>query len=299
MLEVRVAPEEKAAFLEACRQVGRSASEVIRDAMRAYSGFGPMARLPRSGFMLVSAFIGASAGAYALIHLTRHPEDAPAAHAAIAQSEFREFDRNRDNLLHRSEYQAGFAEFRTLIELGPGNGRDNERVSALNHGFGMMDVNFFAIFHDSSRLSEACWAGAEARYLQRKDEFFAFWDADGDDVVSFAEFSLHRFERLRESFVQHDVNDDGVLTLADAEIEYNERMSRPVDPQQGVTFVHPEPAFAAACREDVGGWTTTDFGEVSTFSPTVESTWQSYAPFDANRDGRVTLQEYAVRNVVY
>jgi hypothetical protein len=69
MLEVRVAPEEKAAFLEACRQVGRSASEVIRDAMRAYSDFGPMARLPRSGFMLVSAFIGASAGAYALIHL--------------------------------------------------------------------------------------------------------------------------------------------------------------------------------------------------------------------------------------
>jgi hypothetical protein len=35
MLEVRVSPEEKAAFLDACRELGRSASAVIRKAMRA------------------------------------------------------------------------------------------------------------------------------------------------------------------------------------------------------------------------------------------------------------------------
>lgn len=34
MLELRVSPEEKAAFLDACRELGRSASAVIRKAMR-------------------------------------------------------------------------------------------------------------------------------------------------------------------------------------------------------------------------------------------------------------------------
>lgn len=34
MLEVRVSPEEKAAFLAACRELGRSASAVIRKSMR-------------------------------------------------------------------------------------------------------------------------------------------------------------------------------------------------------------------------------------------------------------------------
>tara|TARA_R110000868_G_scaffold19588_3_gene84305 strand:- start:3294 stop:3872 length:579 start_codon:yes stop_codon:yes gene_type:complete len=34
MLEVRVSPEEKAAFLAACRELGRSASTVIRKSMR-------------------------------------------------------------------------------------------------------------------------------------------------------------------------------------------------------------------------------------------------------------------------
>ena len=34
MLEVRVSPEEKAAFLDVCRELGRSASAVIRKAMR-------------------------------------------------------------------------------------------------------------------------------------------------------------------------------------------------------------------------------------------------------------------------
>lgn len=299
MLEVRVSPEEKAAFLDACRDVGRSASEVIRDAMRAYSNFGPMTRLPRSGFMLFSAFIGASAGAYALIHLTRHPEDAPAAHAAIAQSEFREFDLNRDNLLSLTEYRAGFPDFRPLVELGLGTARDFERASAINHGFGAMDVNFFAITIDPSILSEACWQGAEARYRGRKEALFTNWDADGDEIVTLDEFSRHRFERLRESFVQHDVNADGAITLEDAEIEFNERMSRPADAESGITFERPEPAYAAICREDVGGWTVTDFGQDRSVTPTLELTWRTYAGFDANRDGRVTLQEYAVRNVGY
>lgn len=299
MLEVRVSPEEKAAFLDACRNVGRSASEVIRDAMRAYSDFGPMTRLPRSGFMLVSAFLGASAGAYALINFTGHPEDAPAAHAAIAQSEFRDFDRNRDNLLSLTEYRAGFPDFRPLVELGLGTTQDFERASAINHGFGGMDVNFFAITIDPSNLSEACWQGAEERFLRRKEALFSNWDADGDEVVTLDEFSRHRFERLRESFNLHDVNADGSITLEDAEIEFNERMSRPTDSGSSITFEHPEPPFAAICREDVGGWTVTDFGQTRSVTPTLELTWRTYAGFDANRDGRVTLQEYAVRNVGY
>lgn len=73
-LEIRVSPEEKAAFLEACRRVGRSASAVIRDAMRSYASFGPMARRPRSTLMIASAFAGASLGAFLLMQITQGAE---------------------------------------------------------------------------------------------------------------------------------------------------------------------------------------------------------------------------------
>ncbi len=40
-LEIRLSPEEKTAFLDACTRAGRTASAVIRDAMRAYASLVP------------------------------------------------------------------------------------------------------------------------------------------------------------------------------------------------------------------------------------------------------------------
>lgn len=136
MLEVRVSPDEKAAFLEACRSKGRSGSSVIRDAMRAYAQFGFTARLPGSPLLIISSFLGAAAGAFALGQMQPETQPALPPEAILAYPVFHEMDSRWDGVLVWSEYVEYFGSVRDALRFRDENGRPRPREDQLRYSRG-------------------------------------------------------------------------------------------------------------------------------------------------------------------
>lgn len=294
MLEVRVSPEEKAAFLDACRDVGRSASEVIRDAMRAYSNFGPMTRLPRSGFVLVSAFIGASAGAYILVtHLnTEQTEDAV---SAISYQQFREIDFDRNDRLTRQEFMHHAGDVAELLSVGEVAApvAAARRSNLLGAVFGGYNINLRNLLIDTDGLSAECIDGAQQAYRDRKLVEFGTLDHNSDGIVTPAEFAEDQRQKVASSFGYSDLNDDGVLTIEDSELRAARDQGRAAD--STTTFREPEPAYIALCRETVGEWNAVGITSSSRGEMTADDYWAIHARFDSNGDNRVDFSEYVTR----
>ncbi|WP_300530413.1 hypothetical protein [Maricaulis sp.] len=295
MLEVRVAPEEKAAFLEACRKVGRSASEVIRDAMRAYSDFGPMNRLPRSGLLLVSAFLGASAGAYALVAFldADHAEDA---NSAIAYRQFREIDTDLSDTVTRAEYRRMTGSLAAIIAgSSPAEPAHSiRRASAIGQVFVGYDINYREILRDPSQLGEACVAAASVSFDVHHSGVFERIDRDGSGEISAEEFIVDRYDRVMETFEYADMDGDGYLTPADARLRA-EAQPAPAAPGVARSFRQPEPAHIAVCRADVGGFDPQGVSSSARGELSAADHWRTHSRFDTNGDGRVDFSEYATR----
>jgi len=229
MLEVRVSPEEKAAFLEVCRAAGRSASSVIRDAMRAYASFGPMARRPRSTLMIASAFVGASLGAFFLIQMTQSAEAGEPDRLygmrmfnAYAVSGLYDRDLTLDEYLDRSgtvrETFEQMATRQTDPTLIPAPDRETlaSRSGAI---FGQifipagLDPSHFR--DEIDRVGATCWAAMDEVRFRALEFEFSEWDRDRDGTVTAREYSDARLRRMRRTFSMQDVDGNGVLSASD------------------------------------------------------------------------------------
>ena len=216
-LEIRLSPEEKSAFLDACRKMGRSASAVIRDAMRAYASFGPMARLPGSPVMIVSAFAGAALGSVVLYLFVQQPEAEEERFYGVA--EFNLLDRNGDNRLVLEEVLLAVGTARENVTRRFEAGRAASYGDLTGLGGGVfasiarnppLDAIRFAYAPET--ISDDCWAGVEAIHRQRMESRFRFWDGDQDGIVLVGEYSRVRLASYRAEFDGYDLSGDGAIS---------------------------------------------------------------------------------------
>ena len=296
MLEVRVSPEEKAAFLNACRNVGRSASEVIRDAMRAYSDFGPMTRLPRSGFVLISAFIGAALGATSLVYILQ-TETAEDANSAIAYRQFRDIDFNGNDQITREEFLNHAGDLEAILAVGEVAPPPAmiKRASVIGKLFLEYDINTRGIIIDSDELGEACLASASEFYRQSTNDEFNRLDRDLDGLLTSAEYALNRREIIESSFHNSDLDGDGFITYADARQQAIEAENNPPPTPRGEGFRTPEPDYIIACREDIGAWNGDGRTPTAQEALGPDGRWALHRRWDSNGDSRVDFSEYATR----
>jgi hypothetical protein len=216
-LEIRLSPEEKSAFLDACRKMGRSASAVIRDAMRAYANFGPMARLPGSPIMIISAFAGAALGSVALYLFVQQPEAEEERFYGVA--EFNLLDRNGDNRLMLEEVllAAGTSQENLTRRFEAGRAPTYGDLTGLRGGvFASISRNPpldpFRFAYAPETISDDCWAGVEAIHRQKMESNFRFWDGDQDGTVLVAEYSRVRLASYRAEFEGYDLSGDGAIS---------------------------------------------------------------------------------------
>jgi len=306
MLEVRISPEEKAAFLEACRKVGRSASAVIRDAMRAYANFGPMARLPGSPIMITSAFAGAALGAFALIQITQITQiiDAEPQERLYGMQIFSRLDLNSDRNLTFEEFIEADRTAQYLL-LNP---QDGNPLTPAGHGlvagllFGQ-GIDAMRFSNAPETISNTCWDGINSYYLENQNHRFNHWDKDQDNLVTAEEFSLVSLARVQFSFAMRDHNSDGVISSEDSEFLVSE--GRGMTPRRDLMELREaamgvrapiETDLATSCETEMALPRITpvyEEGSEAQMTRYREAT-ASYDTFqDFDRDGLVTFEEYA------
>lgn len=304
MLEVRVSPEEKAAFLEACRKVGRSASAVIRDAMRAYANFGPMARLPGSPIMIASAFAGAALGAWVLVSMTNgaHPESEE---RLYGMGEFVRLDLNADRQLTFEEMREAEGSARQILTLERSEqhrlslAAQNGRLAGTLFGHDL-DAMRFAQHPDT--ISEACWTAVEAYYEADRAVQFRLRDRDTNGMVTPSEYSHIALARLRYQFDSHDRGGDGVMTPADEHAPYPTRTR---EEMQAVFGSRPTDLFdlSAACAIEQGlppvlvDRSAERTEDLQTRIRDAEAAARTIQDFD--RDGEVTFEEFVAAREGY
>ena len=303
MLEVRISPEEKTAFLEACRKVGRSASAVIRDAMRAYANFGPMARLPGSPIMIVSAFVGAALGAFTLIQITQAAAVEPEERLYGMQI-FSRLDLNSDRNLTFEEYVEADRTARYLL-LNPNDGNPLTARSAGMIGGLLIAKNMdpIRLSNAPETISEACWDGINAYYLEHQDQRFNHWDKNQDNLVTAEEFSLVSLAWIQFTFAIRDLNADGVISSSDTELLIAEGRSYEPRSNLGALRVSAlgermpfETNLSIACETEIAlprMMPDYEAGSEAQTSRYREAASSMDAFQDYDRDGVVTFEEYA------
>lgn len=292
-LEIRLSPEEKSAFLGACRKMGRSASAVIRDAMRAYANFGPMARLPGSPIMIISAFAGAALGAFTLIQITHAADPAPA-ERLYGMDEYTALDRNFDRRLTLDEFRQAEGSAREIFARA----RDGQQFSAERVGRAIGLTIFTGL--DSTRIDrepesigEPCWAALNSYFSEFQAQRFQRWDQNGDGIVTPQEFSAVKLMYLRMQFEARDRNADGVISDLDDGLPIHQpspetlenffgQSRRPTWSSTGCEVEQALPRLSTPPEPDSGA-----------FEEMVTQTQQNeYLIWDFNRDGIITFEEY-------
>ncbi len=114
VIELRLSPDDKAAFMEACRMEGQSASSVLRDGINVYLKNGYFGENRRSYKMLISGFLmGAAAVATVYTTLPYFEERVPRA----AAESFARHDSNVDGYISLGEFLAPLSKKPTLLPL--------------------------------------------------------------------------------------------------------------------------------------------------------------------------------------
>jgi Ca2+-binding EF-hand superfamily protein len=275
MIEVRVSMETKRDFLDACRTDGRSASDVIREGMQAFidrqapeatpsdPAIVPLReRVLKKRYLAVAVVATGVAGLAAL----------PSAAAPDLAGMFARMDANADGVLSNEEFMASRSDAKTMevrklsgVDGGATTVSDKPMVllippdgdgKALD---GMRDVRF-----------QAVGGGPLAANLEEaKRRSFAGFDADGDGRISLKEYQARQMMLLTNGFNRLDKDGDGAVTAA----EYT-AIGQPVL----LTPVGAEPVLGVAGK----------YGPIAR----PDSIDANFARLDANKDGKLSLQEY-------
>ncbi|BDX00948.1 hypothetical protein MACH15_27000 [Maricaulis maris] len=228
-LEIRLSPEEKSAFLDACQRAGRTASAVLRDAMRGYSQFGPMARLPGSPTMIVSAFAGASIGALLLLSAVQGTEPGEqdrlygmSLFNSYAVSDFYDHELTLAEYLERSGSVQSTFEQMVLSQTDPDAIPAQDRTTIGERSGAIFGQLFIpanldpALFRENmERVTDGCWAAMDDVRYARLRRRFESWDADQNGRVTAREFSDATLATIRQSFQLQDADGDGAIAIAD------------------------------------------------------------------------------------
>ena len=304
-LEVRIPYETKQAFLTACREDGTTASEVVRESVQTYLDERERPDPKKERTLIVKLpqpvrryGVRIAAGSLAAVGLTTFAA-LPVAAAPDFASIFKSMDANGDGVLTAQEFartggkDGGQASTNSKVTTRTItiDSDDDAPAAAPTRGATEMKQDAFAFWlpDDDSSVSTQQVNSVQHREVRivtdshdanavatppslediRADEFKAF-DTDKDGKVSLAEFQARHRAMLTRGFEILDSNQDKYLSA----MEYAQ-MSNPPLPHLGGDPPVPDVPVPP------GGKLMTP-----------EKLQASFAKLDANKDNRLSLQEY-------
>jgi Ca2+-binding EF-hand superfamily protein len=235
MLEVRIPHETKRAFLEACREVGRTASEVVREFVDSYLSRArrrssnhewSVAMILNSPVKRRAALaVGAGAlGLVAMVGLT-----APSTAQSDLSGAFASIDADGDGRITMVEFSnrngitAGAAE----LSLTWGGCPETESICWYEEWWVLGTPPRRGVFDREERVisirrdvvdgvvesEELTFVENGMQVLAESRSYqFASTDHDGDGVIDLAEYETRYQELIAQEFSAADTNDDGRLT---------------------------------------------------------------------------------------
>lgn len=299
-LEVRIPYETKQAFLTACREDGTTASEVVRESVRTYldKREQPDPKKERTLIMMLPQPVRryglrAAAGGLAAVGLTTFAA-LPSAAAPDFATIFKKMDANGDGVLTTEEFLAdrdggNHVKIESKVEKHLSGDQTSATIADGKteikqdaYAFWLPDENgagasqqVNAIHTQEVRIERRSAApGAlpsPPQHVDVMESQFKSFDADGNGKVSLAEFQGRHRVMLTRGFELLDSNKDNYLTA----MEYAQIANPPMpkianDPEIPAVPIPP--------------------GDGPKMTP--ERLQASFAKLDANKDDRLSLQEY-------
>jgi hypothetical protein len=305
-LEVRIPYETKQAFLTACREDGTTASEVVREGVQTYldKRERPDPKKERTPAMNIVMMLPkpvrryglrAAAGGLAAVGLTTFAA-LPSAAAPDFAAIFKKMDANGDGLLTTEEFLADrqngdHVRIESKIEKNLSGDQTSATVTDGKTEIKKDAIAFWFPDEDSSggpsqqineihsqeirierRAAAPGGAASPPTTINVMESQFKAFDTDGNGKVSLAEFQGRHRAMLTRGFEVLDSNKDSYLTA----IEYAQMANPPIPPLAGDPAIPavPRPAIPDAPRM------------------TPEKLQTAFAKLDADKDNRLSLQEY-------
>lgn len=284
MIEVRVSHETKREFLIACREAGRSASDVVRDgiqdfidrrkrpsfqvpAIRAQEKRPILTMIPKP--IRKKRYLAAGAAGIVGLSLLAVM---PSAAAPDSQAMFRRLDTNGDGVLSQAEFSSP-----------PGKEMKQSDLRLINQGgvapqpAGKEGAVFLlpadpagqAVALQREVSHQSLSTGTALSTEDRRKADFANYDANRDGKITAAEYSARLRDMMAKGFARLDANQDGAL-------DANEYASI------GASLL------ILPANTDTTLPTAAKFGPLA--APAVLES--NFKALDANKDGKLSLQEY-------
>jgi hypothetical protein len=294
VLQIRIDPDTKAEFIDACERKGTSASQVLRKAILDYvtscrrqfatGAQGVIAMVPKPVRRKRYLFAGVAASLGLALFAAL-----PSAAEPDYRDRFNRLDLDRDGLLTREEFTGGE------------NAEKYEMWDALNGKPGAKPLSQFAQGNkdllaileklqsestEQNRKFDELFPPEQRKALQESTRDFdpdlglgsnladlldprdirgvTFWanDSNHDGRISYEEFEKKELEHRNRLFAGIDQNDDEFITREDSAISIEKARAR------------GEP-------------------EIPGLNQTPDAIWRNkWSPMDANRDNKVSLEEY-------
>jgi len=314
-LEVRIPHETKQAFLTACREDGTTASEVVREQVQTYLDARerpPLKADTRTLFMTLPSNVRhyaprVAVGGLAAIGLTALAV-LPSAAAPDFKAQFSRLDVNADGVLSVEEFlgpkPADGGKDNVVIETRSITRTGDKPPADIKIEPGVMKKDASAFYlpeelggRDGDKAADEKHAYKIISRHEVKD------DAGGEDAVAVEKSLTFSVDDMRkEEFASIDSNKDGKVSLDEYRAQQTAMLTRGfeiLDANSDRALSHDEYAKIVAppmIRMNVqGGPDMPDLSRIEipgakTASP--EAIKAAFTRLDANKDGRLSLQEY-------
>ncbi len=293
-LEVRLPWETKQAFLGACREDGTTASEVVRVSIDDYleKRERPVNANPARTLITMiprpvrkRRYLAAAGGLAGLAVFAALPSAA----GPDLMATFRTLDANGDGVITAEEFVADkppyggklLSAIITVVRTGP-----DRQVSPHGYTFWFPSVESTGEIRQMRIVHvmkpDGPGSGAGKKIDVRSHEFTEF-DANGDGVVSLAEFEAQQAVLLSRGFEALDTDGDGFLS----ELEY-----LGVVAPWAVSYNSSLPKTDDLTAQMIDMSEAVEAGFKSNSSPSRDDLASAFTRLDRNGDGLLTLQEY-------